>query len=198
VVPNGLIATEEPDWLRGVKILVPEEPESSDYAPAEAGILIVDTEEYTLPILQNWMDAGLLPFGRDEKLGVLRLLPLSRKELPSHLLVRKEKAALFEEAGSKGIVLEFDQDNWVGFVVDTADDRDLFLGLLQNKNPRDYVPRLSTRGGVLLPDRQAFLASGLGLPYLGVPAQFEAKAVQLILADGLALGYVKEKGGGSV
>lgn len=194
-VPNGLIATEEPDWLRGVIILVPEEPESSDYAPAEAGILIVDTEEYTLPILQDWMDAGLLPFGRDEKLGVLRLLPLSRKELPSHLLVRKEKAVLFEEADSKGIVLEFDQDNWVGFVVDTADDRDLFLGLLQNKNPRDYGPRLSTRGGVLLPDRQAFLASGLGLPYLGVPAQFEAKAVQLILADGLALGYVKEKGG---
>lgn len=193
-VPNGLFATEDPDWLAGVKILVPEEPESEDYAPVEAGILIVDSEESTLQVLQDWMNAGLLPFRRDPKLGVLRLLPLSRKELPSHLLVRKEAASLFEEAGTKRIVLEFDQHNWVGFVVDTTDDRGLFLELLQNKNPRGYGPRLSTRGGVLLPDRQYFLASGLGLPHLGVPAQFDAKQVQLILADGSVLGYVKERG----
>lgn len=194
-VPEDLIVTEEPDWIRGVKLLVPKEPESEDYAPAEAGILIVDTEEYVLPILQDWMDAGLLPFRRDDKLGVLRLLPLSRKELPSHLLVRKDKSALFEEVGARGLALEFDPYNWVGFVVDTADERDLFLELLQNKNPRDYGPRLSTRGGVLLPDRQAFLASGLGLPHLGIPKQFEADEVQLVLANGMALRYVKEKGG---
>lgn len=191
-VPQGLTVVNDAEWISGSRILVPEDPDEPDYAPIEAGILVVDTEEYSLPALQTWLNAGLLPFRLDRKLNALRLLPLDRKEVPSHLLIRKEKAAQFDDIGSQRIVLEFDQHNWLGFLIATPDEQDLFVALLQNKAQRDYGPRLSTRGGVLLPDRQGFLASGLGLPSLGIPAPLEAQAVRLELADGSVLSYVKE------
>lgn len=191
-VPQQLTVVDDSEWITGSRILVPEDPEDPDYAPVEAGILVVDTEEYIVSSLQGWLDAGLLPFRLDPQLSVLRLLPLDRQEIPSHILIRKEKASLFDEIGSQRIVLEFDQHNWMGFVIASPEEQDLFVSLLQNKSPREYGPRLSTRGGVLLPDRRGFLASGLGLPSLGVPAPLEALAVELQLANRLTLKYTKD------
>lgn len=193
-VPEQLAVIDDSEWIAGSRILVPVDPCDPDYAPIEAGILVVDTEECKIPSLQGWLDAGLLPFRRDPQLKVLRLLPLNRQEIPSHILIRKEKAAQFDEIGSQRIVLESDQQNWMGFVVTSPDELDLFVALLQNKSPREYGPRLSTRGGVRLPDGRGFLASGLGLPSLGIPDPLESKAVELELADGSTLKYTKDIG----
>ena len=76
------------------------------------------------------------------------------------------------------------------FALVYAEEQEVLRALLQRPGQApSAAPRLSNRGGVRMPDGQGYLATGLGLPLLGIPLVMEAKLVQLILPDGSALRY---------
>jgi hypothetical protein len=188
--PEGLIPKHDTPWLPGHALLVPRDPEDPDFAPIEAGFLALDRERALLPELQSWLDRGLLPFALDPQLQLPRLVQNASLGSISHVLVHEKRASAFQEQiGGTGF--ELDDDHWLGFQLTPEEAKEFWRSLdLPAGRSRSLAPRLSTRGGVAMVDRQGFLAIGLGLPLLATPPAFAVARVQLQLADGRSLEYV--------
>jgi hypothetical protein len=188
--PEGLIPEHDTPWLPGNAVLVPRDPEDPDFAPIEAGFLALDRERALLPELQSWLDRGLLPFALDPQLQLPRLVQNASLGSISHVLVHEKRASAFQEQiGGTGF--ELDDDHWLGFQLTPEEAKEFWRSLdLPAGRSRSLAPRLSTRGGVAMVDRQGFLAIGLGLPLLATPPAFAVARVQLQLADGRSLEYV--------
>ncbi len=194
-VPAGLRAEPNSPWLPGHTLLVPNDPEDSNYAPIEAAILAINSETPLLPELEPWLERGVLPFARDSNLQLLRLVGLDGIEAATHVLVRQERVAPLEAVGAASLPLDLDEDLWLGFALTSEEDTDALRGLvLQRGQPRESAPRLSNRGGVRMLDNQGYLATGLGLPLLAVPRVFAPETVQLGFADGSSMTYEQAPG----
>lgn len=189
-VPSGFSLDLESPWLSGAYVLVPEGSDDPDFAPFDAAMVVLVREVAVLPWLQTWRNLGLLPFIRDPDHQLLRLIPPDQLDAATHVLVQEQKAAAFLEAGTDALALDLDDEDWLGFGLSTTDDVDLLRRLVrQRREPSPLPPRLSTRGGVRMAQGQGFLATGLGLPLLGVPSSVDVEGVTLILADGESLAY---------
>lgn len=188
--PEGLIPKHDTPELPGHAVLVPRDPEDPDFAAIEAGFLALDRERALLPELQSWLDRGLLPFALDPQLQLPRLVQNASLGAVSHVLVHEKQASAFQEQiGGTGF--ELDDDHWLGFQLTPEEAKEFWRSLdLPAGRSRSLAPRLSTRGGVAMVDRQGFLATGLGLPLLATPPAFAVARVQLQLADGRSLEYV--------
>lgn len=188
--PAGLIPERETTWLPGHAVLVPRDPEDPDFAAIEAGFLALDRERALLPELQAWLDLGLLPFALDPQLQLPRIVQNASLGSISHVLVHEERASAFEEQIG-GTAFELDDDHWLGFQLTPEEAKEFWRSLdLPAARSRSVAPRLSTRGGVAMVDRQGFLATGLGLPMLATPPAFAVARVQLQMANGQSLEYV--------
>ena len=186
---DGLRPERNSPWLPGQLVLVPEDPDDPDFAPIEAGFLAIEPGSYLLPELSAWIDRGILPFAVDPGLQLLRLVYNPSMGVVSHVLVREEMAAAFQEQIG-GRPFELDGDHWLGFQIAPDDVKDLWS--VVKAKPERSAPvshRLSTRGGVPMVDGQGFLATGLGLPFLALPRSVSPVDVQLVLADGRSLAY---------
>ena len=189
-IPVGYKVETASSWLPGEPLIVPVEPIDSDYAPVEAGVVAISSEELLFPALQPWLSRGILPFAADPRLQLPRLIQLDQASQATHVLVREEHAAALQEAGAATISLDLDEDLWHGFAIASEEERQALRDLLRSPGQkREEQPRLSTRGGVRLQDGLGYLATGLGLPLLATPIAFKAESVQLELADGQALVY---------
>lgn len=188
--PAGLIPEHDTTWLPGHAVLVPRDPEDPDFAAIEAGFLALDRERALLPELQSWLDRGLLPFALDPQLQLPRLVQNASLGAVTHVLVHEEQASAFQERiGGTGF--ELDDDHWLGFQLTPEDAKGFWRSLdLPAGRSGALAPRLSTRGGVAMVDRQGFLATGLGLPLLATPPAIAVARVQLQLANGQSLEYV--------
>lgn len=189
---EDLVVDADNPWLPGHPLLVPRDPEDLGYAAIEAGFLAIEQEPALLPELQPWMERGVLPFVLDPLLQLPRLVHDGSLGSVSHVLVREAKASVFQEQISR-VGFDLDSNHWLGFQLtpDEAVEFWSWLELVPGRSRREQGPRLSTRGGVSMVDRQGFLATGLGLPFLAAPLDLEIKQVQLKLADGLVLTYVR-------
>lgn len=186
---DGLRPERNSLWLPGQLVLVPEDPDDPDYAPIEAGFLAIAPGSSLLPELTTWIDRGILPFAVDPDLQLLRLVYNPSMGVVSHVLVREEMAADFQEQIG-GRPFELDDDHWLGFQIAPDDVKELW-SVVKAKPERSAAVshRLSTRGGVPMVDGQGFLATGLGLPFLALPRSVSPEDVQLVLADGRCLTY---------
>jgi hypothetical protein len=200
IIPEGWCVVHDSLWLPGTSLLALECPEDPSDAPVEAALEALAEGPAVLPELRPWLDAGILPFARDEDLKQLRLLSLDAISSATHVLVSQQHANRFEEVEASPLSLDLDDDLWVGFALAYTEEQEVLRGLVQRPGQTpSAVPRLSNRGGVRMPDGQGYLATGLGLPLLGIPRDVDAAQVQLFLPDGSALSYqplqVREEGG---
>ena len=188
-VVDGLRPERDSPWLPGQWLLVPEDPEDPEFAPIEAGFLAIEPGSQWLPELTPWIDRGILPFAIDPGLQLPRLVYSPSMGVVSHVLVREEMAAAFQEQVG-GRPFDLDGDHWLGFQIAPDDVKDLW-SVVKAKPGRSapVSPRLSTRGGVPMVDGQGFLATGLGLPFLALPRSVSPEDVRLVLADGRCLAY---------
>jgi hypothetical protein len=186
---DGLRSDPNSPWLPGQLLLVPEDPEEPDIAPIEAGFLAIEPGSQLLPELTAWIDRGILPFAIDPGLKLPRLAYNPSVGVVSHVLVREEMAAAFQDQIG-GRPFELDGDHWLGFQIAPDDVKDLWSVIKAKPGRSEPVsPRLSTRGGVPMVDGQGFLATGLGLPFLALPRSVSPVKVQLVLADGRCMAY---------
>jgi len=196
-IPDGLSVDRNSPFLLGEELLVPEDPEDPDFAAIEAGILALESDSPVVPELGPWIQRGLLPFALDTSIGLLRLIHLDEIDSASHLLVRQELAAALEEqeVGSPVSLELDDEDLWRGFQF-SPDELAEALQIVTGKPDRirEFGPRLSARGGVRMLDGQGYLATGLGLPLLGVPLPLMPEQVRLTLSDGSTLTYEQVNG----
>lgn len=190
-LPDGLILQQDSPWLPGHTLLVQADAEDPDLAAIEAGFLAIEQEQALFPELQPWLDRHVLPFAPDPLLQLPRLVHNASQGAISHVLVREAQAAIFQEQIG-GTRFDLDSDDWLGFQLNPEDAEAFWhdLGLAPGRS-REQAPRLSTRGGVAMVDRQGFLATGLGLPLLTAPLVCELQRVQLQLADGRVLDYIE-------
>lgn len=194
-IREGWTVVADSPLLPGLELYVPTEPEDLNYAPVEAGLEAISSGEDAWPELRPWLERGVLPFAFNEQINQLTLLGLEAADAASHVLVEEQHAKAFEELGATTLPLDLDEERWLGFVLRSSEEHELVRALLHGSaqsretQPRETQPRLSNRGGVRMPDGQGFLATGLGLPMLGVPAGVEVSSVQLQLADGSVLNY---------
>lgn len=186
---EGLQSDPNSPWLPGQLLLVPEDPEDPDFAAIEAGFLAIEPGRHLVPELTAWVNRGILPFAIDPDFKLPRLAYNPSVGVVSHVLVREEMAAAFQDQIG-GSPFELDGDHWLGFQIAPDDVKDLW-SVVKAKPGRLEAgsPRLSTRGGVPMVDGQGFLATGLGLPLLAIPRSISPVDVQLVLADGLCLAY---------
>jgi hypothetical protein len=198
LIPVGFKVETASSWLIGEPLIVPVEPIDPDFAPIEAGVVAISSEESLFPILQPWLSCGILPFATDPRLQLPRLIQLDQASQATHVLVREEYAAVLQEAGAATLSLDLDEDLWHGFALDSEEERQTLLGLLRSPGQkREELPRLSTRGGVRLQDGHGYLATGLGLPLLAIPMALKGVSVQLKLVDGQTLVYEQLVGEGT-
>jgi hypothetical protein len=186
---DGLRPEPNSPWLPGQLLLVPEDPEDPDFAAIEAGFLAIEPGSQFLPELTAWIDRGILPFAIDPGLKLPRLAYNPSVGVVSHVLVREEMAAAFQDQIG-GRPFELDGDHWLGFQIAPDDVKDLWSVIKAKPGRSEPIsPRLSTRGGVPMVDGQGFLATGLGMPFLALPRSVSPVEVQLLLADGRCLAY---------
>lgn len=192
-IPSGFIVERNWEFLPNQPLLAPQDPEDPQFAPVEAALQVVSEAAVDLPVLNAWLIRGVLPFANDERIGELHLIDLDNYSEATHVLVREEEAHCFEEIGSAKLPLDLDSHDWLGFILETDDDREALRLLLRRAGEaRQLGPRLSNRGGVRLPENQGYLATGLGLPLLRAPQAMHVTAVQLQLSDGEILLYERE------
>ena len=190
IVPEGWCVVHDSLWLPGTPLLALECPEDPSDAPVEAALEALAEGAAVLPELRPWLDAGILPFARDEALRQLRLLALDANSAATHVLVSQQHASRFEEVEASPLSLDLDDDLWVGFALAYTEEQEVLRGLVQRPGQTSSAaPRLSNRGGVRMPDGQGYLATGLGLPLLGIPRNVDPTMVQLFLPDDSALSY---------
>jgi hypothetical protein len=188
-IPDGLAVVSDSPWLPGQNLLVPKEPEDPDYAPIESGFMALEAEGVLIAELRSWLTQGLLPFANDPRLDKPRLVQNLAAGGVTHVLVREEKAEAFQDMVG-GTAFELDGDHWLGFVLTTDEANGLGRFLNRKATPRQSLgPRLSNRGGVPLADGRGYLATGLGLPLLALPAEIAVEEVQLQCADETVLPY---------
>lgn len=189
-VPDGWRVVDDSLWLPGEPLLTLASPEDPSDGPIEAALEALSEGAAVLPELRPWLDLGILPFARDEELRQLRLLAFDAIDMATHVLVSQQHASRFEEVDASPLCLDLDDDLWVGFALPYTEEQELLRALVQRPGQTSSAgPRLSNRGGVRMPDGQGYLATGLGLPLLGIPQTVDAAQVQLILSDGSALAY---------
>ena len=190
-LPDGLIPQNDSPWLPGHTLLVQPDAEDPDLAAIEAGFLAIEQERVLFQELQPWLDRGLLPFALDPLLQLPRLVHNASEGSISHVLVREAQTTVFQEQiGGTGFDLE--SDHWLGFQLSPEEAEEFWHCLDRGAGrSREQAPRLSTRGGVAMVDRQGFLATGLGLPLLTAPFACEVERVQMQLADGSVLDYIR-------
>lgn len=190
VIPDGWCVIHDSLWLPGAPLLALENPEDPSDGPVEAALDALSTNGVLLPVLRPWLDAGILPFARDESLKQLRLLSLGSIGAATHVLVTQQLAARFEDVEATPLSLDLDDDIWTGYALTYREEREVLRALLQSPSQSEpATPRLSTRGGVRMPEGQGYLATGLGLPLLGIPPGIDPENVELALSDGTTLAY---------
>jgi len=190
VLPEGWCVQNDSLWLPGKELLALKSPEDPNYAPVEAALEAIADGSVVLPELQPWLHAGILPFANDDQLRQLRLLSLDAISSATHVLVSQQNASRFEDLEASPLSLDLDDEQWLGFAINYAEEQELLRAFVQRPGQAiSSTPRLSNRGGVRMPDGQGYLATGLGLPLLGIPHAIEATLVQLILLDGSVLLY---------
>jgi hypothetical protein len=188
-IPEGWCVVHDSPWLPGTPLLALESPDDPIDAPVEAALEALGEGPGVIPELRPWLDAGILPFARDQNLRQLRLLSLDAISAATHVLVSQQHASRFEEIDASTLCLDLDDDLWIGFSLAYAEDRELLRALLRPGLTSSASSRLSNRGGVRMPDGQGYLATGLGLPLLGIPRDVKPAQVQLLLPDDLVLSY---------
>jgi len=189
-IPEGWCIDQNSPWLPGAPLLTLENPDEPSDAPVEAALEALSEGAAVLPKLRPWLDAGILPFTRDEALKQLRLVSFEAIQLATHVLVTQQHACRLEEIEAPPLYLDLDDDLWLGFSLPYAEEQELLRTLVQRPGQTPSSgPRLSNRGGVRMPDGQGYLATGLGLPLLGIPRTVDPALVQLYLPDGSALSY---------
>jgi hypothetical protein len=190
-LPDGLIRQPNSPWLPGHTLLVQPDAEDPDLAAIDVGFLAIEQEQPLVPELQPWLDRGLLPFALDPQLKLPRLVHKASLGSISHVLVREAQASVFHEQIG-GTRFDLDSDQWLAFQLNPEEAEAFWHVLdLAPGRSREQAPRLGTRGGVAMVDRQGFLSTGLGLPLLTAPWVFELQRVQLQLADDLVLDYIR-------
>ena len=186
---DGLRPERNSAWLSDQLLMVPEDPEDPDFAAIEAGFLAIEPGSQLLPELTTWIERGILPFAIDPGLRLPRLAYNPSVGVVSHVLVREEMAAAFQDQIG-GSPFELDGDHWLGFQIAPEDVKDLWSVINPKPGRSEPIsPRLSTRGGVPMVDGQGFLATGLGLPFLALPRSVSPVEVRLVLANGRSLAY---------
>lgn len=189
--PDGLIPQNDSPWLPGHTLLLQPDAEDPDLAAIEAGFLAIEQERVLFQELQPWLDRGLLPFALDPLLQLPRLVHNASQGSISHVLVREAQTTVFQEQIG-GIGFDLESDHWLGFQLSPEEAKEFWHCLDRGAGQsRDQAPRLGTRGGVAMVDRQGFLATGLGLPLLTAPIACEVERVQLQLADGTVLDFIR-------
>lgn len=193
-IPEGFRLDFASPWLPGQALVVPTEPEDEIYAPIEAGLLALSDPVIAGGGLQQWLERGLLPFAQDPSLRLLRLLNLDQLNSATHVLVQQGAGGLLQEAGASALPLDLDDDLWQGFALHGDEEHQALRQLLRQGETTATAsqapgPRISCRGGVRLVEGQGYLASGLGLPLLAVPAGISLQSVQIRLPDGRAWPY---------
>lgn len=189
-IPDGWHIVHDSLWLPGVPLLALENPEDPSDGPVEAALDALSRNDVELPGLRPWLDVGILPFARDENIKQLRLLSLDSLGVATHVLVTQQLAARFEDVEATPLSLDLDDDIWTGYALTYREEKEILRALLQSPGQTaPSTPRLSTRGGVRMPEGQGYLATGLGLPLLGIPPGIEPEKVELVLSDGTALAY---------
>jgi len=189
-IPDGWCVVHNSLWLPGAPLLALENPEDPSDGPVEAALDALRANDVVLPGLRHWFDVGILPFARDENLKQLRLLSLGSIGAATHVLVTQQLAARFDDVEATPLSLDLDDDIWTGYALTYKEEKEILRALLQSPGQSaPSAPRLSTRGGVRMPEGQGYLATGLGLPLLGIPPGIEPEKVELVLSDGTALAY---------
>lgn len=189
-VPDGWCIDQNSLWLPGTSLLALVSADDSGDAPVEAALEALREGASVLPELRPWLNAGILPFARDEVLKQLRLVSFDAIRQATHVLVTQQHASRFEEIEAAPLYLDLDDDLWLGFALPYTEEQELLRSLVQRPGQAtSSAPRLSNRGGVRMPDGQGYLATGLGLPLLGIPGAVDAASVQLFLPDRSALSY---------
>ena len=190
LVPDGWCITSESLWLLGEPLLALQNPEDASDAPVEAALEALSENTALFPSLKSWFDVGILPFARDQKLQQLRLLSLDAIDDATHVLVTQQLATRFEDVEAAPLSLDLDDDIWSGYALSYTEEKEVLRSLLQRPGQSLHAnPRLSTRGGVRMTEGQGYLATGLGLPLLGIPLGTKPEQVVLNLSDGTALTY---------
>ena len=189
-VPDAWCIDNNSLWLPGAPLLALVSADDSGNAPVEAALEALSAGASVLPELRPWLDAGILPFARDEALKQLRLVSFDAIRQATHVLVTQQHASRFEEIEAAPLYLDLDDDLWLGFALSYTEEQELLRSLVQRPGQAtSSAPRLSNRGGVRMPDGQGYLANGLGLPLLGIPGSVDPVTVQLFLPDRSALSY---------
>jgi hypothetical protein len=189
-LPEGWCVQNDSLWLPGKALMALESPEDPNDAPVEAALEAIGEGSSVMPELQPWLDVGILPFANDDQTRQLRLLSLDAISSATHVLVSQQNASRFEDVEASPLSLDLNDEQWLGFAINYAEEQELLRTFLQRPGQAlSSAPRLSNRGGVRMPDGQGYLATGLGLPLLGIPQAIEPTLVQLILLDGSVLSY---------
>ena len=194
VIPDGWCIDTSSPWLPGVPLLALLNAEDPGDAPVEAAFEALSEGAELLPELRPWLDAGILPFARDEDLKQLRLISFDGIRSATHVLVTKKYSSRFEEIEAAPLYLDLDDDLWLGFTLTYTEEKELLRGLVKSPGEApNYTPRLSNRGGVRMSEGKGYLATGLGLPLLGIPQAVDPSLVQLLFQDGSSVVYQLQK-----
>jgi len=188
--PAGLGETQQSPWLPGEALLVPTDPVDPDFAPFDAGSLVIDPTAEILPSLQPLLNRGLLPFALDPQLKLHRLVFDNSCGPLTHLLVRHDLVPTFLSQFSADPI-DTNEEHWQCFAPSAAEALDVWQfpePSLQNQ--RQEAPRLSICNGVPLQQGQGFLASGLGLPCVRVHGPSPALKVAVLSPSGELIDYL--------
>lgn len=188
-VPAGLVVLEDEALPPGQRLWAAAAAPYPDFAAYDAGSLAIDPQRSPLPVLQPLLQRGVLPFARDEALGLPRLVFDDSCGPISHALVRSDRLEAFLSR-FQGELCATDEEHWQGVSGLEASASELLrFPEAATTTPREERSSLSTVQGIRLPDGAGFLASGLGLPRLRVHGPQPALTVLALTATGEVIPY---------
>ena len=72
------------------------------------------------------------------------------------MLVSQQNASRFEDVEASPLSLDLDDEQWLGFAINYAEEQELLRTFFQRPGPAlSATPRLSNRGGVRMPMARA-------------------------------------------
>lgn len=189
--PEGFQVQDNNGWLPDQSVLVPADDEPGDYAPFDAGSMLLDPSAPPLPALARVLGRGVLVFAVDTTLELPRLLLAPQPGLqPSHVLVHIDHVDAFQ-ARFDADGANVQEEDWRGFRAVEASIEELFRfpGPAASGQQVEQRSRLSTFSGLRLSQGEGFLAAGLGLPMVRVHGPAQAIKVLALDADGHLADY---------
>lgn len=187
--PDGLVVSDGNGLLPAVPLLIAADPLDPDFAAFDAGSLAIDPVRSPMPVLQPFLQRGVLPFAMDPDLGVPRMVFDGSCGPITHALVRSDRLEAFLSR-FQGELAATDEEGWQGVSGIEATAAELLrFPEASAQAPREERCSLTTLQGVRLPDGAGFLASGLGLPRVRVHGPHGALSVLALTAAGELIPY---------